>query len=121
MGEKDFLKMSRSNVEEEKPGKKKKKSAKNKPAINLDALGGLVKKSSETGSPKEDVKNLAEEKTTKSELKNKKPKRVKKAVSGDVKKSDDNKKEELTEAKLKEPSEKKENKKVIKKNTFKVV
>merc|ERR1711874_19651 len=46
--EKDFLKLSRSQVVEEdgnKPGKKKKKkrkSAKNKPAINLAALGGIA-------------------------------------------------------------------------------
>jgi len=104
--EKDFLKMSRSNVEEEKPGKKKKKknkSAKNKPAINLDAMVGLVKKSSETGSPKKDVKNVAEEKTTKSEPKNKKTKKVKKAVSGDVKNSDADKKEEPAVDKEEEP------------------
>ena len=71
--EKDFLKLSRSQVVEEdgagKKKKKKRKSAKNKPAINLAALGGI---SSNEGQEKMDTTEKAiGEKQSKKESGNK--------------------------------------------------
>merc|ERR1712179_825212 len=61
--ESDFIQLSRSKVVEEattKKKKKNKKSGKNKPAINLEAFGGLVAKVKEAEPVVEQVKNAKE-------------------------------------------------------------
>merc|ERR1719234_1091524 len=91
--EKDFLKLSRSQVVEEdgdgtgkKKKKKNRKSAKNKPAINLAALGGIStiedgtgkkKKKKNRKSAKNKSQQVAKEKTEKKKTSSEKAEKIK--------------------------------------------